>query len=491
MATTWTGAGLDGYWFTSANWSDGIPREQANALFANGDFGIISLTPDAGQQAVAGELGIKAATLGFATGWLYLDPVTVSSPEQTQDLLIGDATLTVAAGAHVAGAGVFTLKYQAIVTLYGSFHDAVGDVLGEGDQVTISGQGAAWVNTASFYLGTGGAAAQLLINQGGALKVTQVATIADGSAIVTGAGSIITAGTLEVGNGLSGTLTIENGAQVTDVSGIVADSPSATVLLTGAGSSWTNSNGLLIGDQTGQAAVTVTDGAKLGFAGGLSIDGTLVLDGTAKLNGSYISLEGGTIIAEPPPGQPTGPDVIIRHSVDLFGVGGGLDTAYLESVPGSRLAIAGTISESLVLPETLQIVTGTVVLQNSQNSISQIQIAAGTLDLAATGAAGGGSISFIGSGTLQVEAGVAVSELITGFEYSGQTLDLAGMKFGDASTYSYAPVANQQGGVLTVSNGTQSAVFDLSGYHNPSDFFFGHSSLGGGTQIYYEGPIHL
>ena len=187
---------------------------------------------------------------------------------------------------------------------------------GEGDQVTISGQGAAWVNTNSFYLGAAGGAAQLLITGGGALKVTQVATIADGSATVSGAGSVISAGTLEVGNGLGGALTIENGAQVTDVSGIVADSPSATVLLTGAGSSWTNSNGLLIGDQTGQAAVTVTDGAKLGFAGGLSIDGTLVLDGTAKLNGSYISLEGGTIIAEPPPGQPTGPDVIIRHSVD-------------------------------------------------------------------------------------------------------------------------------------------------------------------------------
>ena len=491
MGTSWTGAAQDGMWYAPTNWTDGVPRAHVATYFQDGKFGTILLALAPGQAAHAGELSIVGATLTFAAGPLHLDPLSTNPPSQAQDLVISGSTLTVDPSAQVSGAGIFTLHNQARLNLQGSFRDATGDVLGTGDAVTITGIGAAWVNSVSFYLGGTDASAHLAIRHGGALKVAQVATIADGTATVTGPGSSVTAGTLEIGNGPDGALVIENGAHVSDTSGIVGDSPLAGAVVTGTGSSWSNSNGLLVGDGTGQASLTVTDGAKLGFAGGLSIGGTLILDGTAKLSGSYISLQGGSIIAEPPPGHATGPDVVLRNSLFLFGTGGGLNIAYLESLPGARLVIQGAISESPVAPEVLQIVAGTVALENSGNSISKVEINAGTLDLTATGAAGGHNIAFIGAGTLQIEAGVAIPDPITGFEYSGQTIDFAAMQLGNASSYDYVPDASGSGGSLTVTNGTESSTLHLGGYHDPNDFFFRQTSIGTGTQIYYEGPTHI
>jgi T5SS/PEP-CTERM-associated repeat protein len=112
---------------------------------------------------------------------------------------------------------------------------------------------------------------------------------AAGMVVDTG-GALDLAGTFTVGKQLLGSLTIQNGGDVTSATGVLGESGNGNgiVTVTGAGSTWHNSGSVYVG---GQAAI---DGGN----GTISItnQGLVDVDGTLRLwPGGNVALDGGTL----------------------------------------------------------------------------------------------------------------------------------------------------------------------------------------------------
>ena len=136
--------------------------------------------------------------------------------------------------------------------------------------MTVTGAGSTWSNSSGVNIGNGGR---------GTLTIADGGTVTDGAGAiggapgsqgvvtVTGAGSTWTnTATLQVGGTAIGTLTIAAGGTVTSVGGAIGIGGAGfgsqgTVLVTGQGSSWTDSASITVGGFTGgNGALTVADG---------------------------------------------------------------------------------------------------------------------------------------------------------------------------------------------------------------------------------------
>jgi T5SS/PEP-CTERM-associated repeat protein/autotransporter-associated beta strand protein len=177
---------------------------------------------------------------------------------------------------------------------------------GSNNNILVTGAGSTWQSSGTIVLGnvTGGgpgsATGTLAITNGG--QVTTTANVAIGynpdggnglkdAVTVDGSGSKLTAAqTIYAGYYGTGALTVSNGAVVSDAAGIIAYSSYAaisensvgSVLVTGAGSLWTNSslivgdNAPLLGTGTSTATLTIANGGEVtsssaiivGFDGG-------------------------------------------------------------------------------------------------------------------------------------------------------------------------------------------------------------------------------
>jgi outer membrane autotransporter protein len=231
QVTNWIG-GTGGNWTNPSNWDNGVPNATYSA-FIDGGSAQIS-TP--GQKVNDLELGAASAAA-----------LTIQ----------GGGTLSNTAGPDTVGAGTLT------ITGTGSRYDSIGDLLigrgigsstvtvaaggqlstnrsfiGEGPGgvttvttiiATVTGAGSVWDAGSSFVLGGGTATSTLTVSDGGVLKAQDPVSIssigygAQGSALVTGAGSqILLGGNTQLaigeaigGTGGNGTLTIQNGGMVT------------------------------------------------------------------------------------------------------------------------------------------------------------------------------------------------------------------------------------------------------------------------------------
>lgn len=172
----------------------------------------------------------------------------------------------------------------------------VGVDSGSTGTVTVTGSGSTWTNSYELYVGFAGNGT-LTIENGGTVSNTVGNVGRDagstGTVTVTGAGSTWTnSGSLYVGRAGTGTLRIENGGTVTNGIGYIgASSPggAGTVTVTGAGSSWINSDNLYIG-LSGTGTLTIEDGGTVRVANTeLNLNGngngTLNLNGTAGNRG--------------------------------------------------------------------------------------------------------------------------------------------------------------------------------------------------------------
>jgi fibronectin-binding autotransporter adhesin len=142
----------------------------------------------------------------------------------------------------------------------------VGDGLkGAHNSVVVNDSGSVWTNSGSVSLGSNGPNNSLTITNGGVV-IDADAYIGNGAwenwssnnwAWVTGAGSLWTnSSSLSIGTvGPWNLLVISNGGSVVDAYGNLGDNDlyegSNTVVVTGAGSLWTNSSQLLIGAESG------------------------------------------------------------------------------------------------------------------------------------------------------------------------------------------------------------------------------------------------
>jgi len=358
--TVWTGA--TGSWFDAGNWSDGVPDASAEARIDNTGTGTIESTGAAAYRvtlgfdvADTGTLDVDSnATLDVTSdlsvgyggngalaigGGAIVNDYSgeIGYTTQSQSGIQGDAVVDGAGSAwnHVFelyvgyGTGTLTVSNGASVhNVYGYlgyFPESPGHSSGT---ATIDGAGSIWTNDANLHIGDGGTGV-VTVSNGGALVNGEgdlgYGFGSDGTATITGAGSSWTTnGFIYVGNDGDGTLNVMDGGMASSLGsfGYLAWDANSTgaANIDGAGSSWTNANGLYVGFG-GTGTLTITDGgsmqngtfANVGFSEGavgvLSVSGpgsTFGTGGALSIGGNvsgpggrgYLGVDdGGTVSA--------------------------------------------------------------------------------------------------------------------------------------------------------------------------------------------------
>jgi T5SS/PEP-CTERM-associated repeat protein len=171
------------------------------------------------------------------------------------------------------------------------------------NSVLVTGPGSFWNNRSDLKLGSIGSGNQMTIADGGSVRVAGTtylgydASASNNSALVTGSGSTWTnTGNLNVGfGGFGNSLTIAAGGAVFNVNGTLGGASSNAVTVTGTGSVWHNSGTLTLANGTltlaqGQAFANQymqNAGGTLAFQlGGTPVNGVLRVGGTAQLGGA-------------------------------------------------------------------------------------------------------------------------------------------------------------------------------------------------------------
>lgn len=169
---------------------------------------------------------------------------------------------------NLTNAGTVTVEGGGKLTDFGGF---IGNLPGSQGTVTVSGAGSIWTNTGTIVVGGQGAGTLTIqdggtVNSGGGGSVGLSAG-STGIVTVTGSGSNWTnrtGGGLNIGSLGTGALLITNGGMVINDTAFTANVGNAsgsqgTVAVTGAGSTWSNSSGVNIGN-LGTGTLTIAEG---------------------------------------------------------------------------------------------------------------------------------------------------------------------------------------------------------------------------------------
>jgi T5SS/PEP-CTERM-associated repeat protein/autotransporter-associated beta strand protein len=160
--------------------------------------------------------------------------------------------------------------------------------------VTVDGVGSTWTNSGSLTIGGGyyhGGNGTLSITGGGAVSNNDgiIGNLSDSSGLVTvsGAGSTWTnTGDLYVGNSGNGTLSITGGGNVSNTCGFIGNTSGSKgmVSVDGAGSMWTTSSYLYIGF-SGTGFLSITNGGmvRTNYGADIQSAGTVTVDGSGSI----------------------------------------------------------------------------------------------------------------------------------------------------------------------------------------------------------------
>jgi T5SS/PEP-CTERM-associated repeat protein len=284
--TIWTDT--TGDWFTSTNWSAGVPDSSTTAQINNGGTAQIMAI---GAAASLVELGVAAGdvgTLSISGGGTLLDGGALNIGENgtgtlniTKGGTVSDSDATVGSGSGSTGmvlvdgpgstwshdgaiiigdkanaTGTLTISNGGTMSTGGT---GAGSVIGNNPTstgtVNVSGAGSTWINSAALALSDAGGVGVLNILDGGVVSSGgSILGASSGSATVTltGTGSAWTIdGDLSVGDafGGAGTVTVTQGGQINSTNGFIGNGSSSTgsVTLAGANATWTNSGNVYVG----------------------------------------------------------------------------------------------------------------------------------------------------------------------------------------------------------------------------------------------------
>ena len=397
--TNWTGAVSNG-WFNPGNWNAGVPTAATSA-------NINTMTPNSTEVRGAG-----AAALNLAVGQ--------------------------------NGTGILVIQNGGTLTDVGGF---VGNLPGSQGTVTVSGAGSAWTNIGTVVvggLGTGTLTIQnggVVSSGGGGSVGLSVGSI--GTVTVTGPGSTwnnTPGGGLNIGSFGTGILTITNGGMVINNTAFTANigegaGSQGTVRVAGAGSTWSNSSGLNIGNR-GAGTLTIAEG-------GLVTGPTVTIAANAGSTGT-LNIGAGT-------GNPAAaPGTLAAPSVAFGGVGTGTGTINFNHTSADYV-FAPAISGG----GTVNVLAGTTILTGANTYFGATNVNAGTLragapntfsSSAATTVASGGTLDLNGFGqTLDrltngglVNMGTGTppgtSLFVTNYTGTGGTIAMNTFLGGDGST---------------------------------------------------------
>ena len=353
------------------------------------------------------------------------------------------------------------------------------------NSVVIAGAGSTWKGSGDLQIGSSGSGNSLVISNGATVGNGQVsyggviglgATSSNNSVLVTGSGSTWSnSGNLQIGyDGSSNSLVVAAGAVVSTVVnaplnyggviGLNSDSSNNRVLVTGNGSTWTNSGNLTIGNAGTGNSLTVANG-------GSAVAGAVIIGSSAGSSGTLnIGSLGGSDTA----------GAIITPTI-TFGSGSGtinfnqVDTATVtNAISGNgsvnQLGSGATIlSGSNNYTGTTTVSGGTLMANNTSGSAvgtSSVNVNGGTLGgtgiivgattissggTLAAGEGGSGNLTFMSG--LSLESGSTTSFTIhsandfTSIYMVGNTVNYGGQLFFDIASYN--PIA---GNVFKVFN---------------------------------------
>jgi autotransporter passenger strand-loop-strand repeat protein len=106
-------------------------------------------------------------------------------------------------------------------------------------------------------------------------------------------------------------------------------------------------------------------------------------------------------------------------------------------------------------------------------------LSAGTLEIATGGSTGGNTISFAGGGTLLLDDARHFDGLVAGFGGPNARLDLSDIAFGSGTTRSFVEDASGKSGMLSVTDGTNTASLTLLGQYLAGSFNIASDGHGG------------
>jgi T5SS/PEP-CTERM-associated repeat protein len=241
-------SGAGSKWVNSGQLTVGLTGEATGHVTIE-DGGAVSNT-----NGIIGREGV------FSTFPAAVGTVDVTGPGATW---INSGDLSVGRG----GIGTLSVAGGGAVT------NNIGYVAYEPDSegyVTVSGDGSKWTSAGNLEVGrqgagtlriTDGGEVSAFINQIGGSVFAQPG-VGSAEVLVSGAGSKLTSGfNTHIGYLGTGTLTIENGGNVTDANGFIATfgGSTGTATVAGAGSTWTNTDSMNIGS-SGDGTLIVADG---------------------------------------------------------------------------------------------------------------------------------------------------------------------------------------------------------------------------------------
>jgi T5SS/PEP-CTERM-associated repeat protein/autotransporter-associated beta strand protein len=346
-------------------------------------------------------------------------------------LVIGDSgsgnSMSVEAGGGVvsAGSGV-ALGYN------------VGS---SGNSLLVDGSGSTLTSVSDLIVGFGGSGNSVVVSNGGTLTNSHYSYggviglnsgATNNSVLVTGNGSAWNSGgDLLVGWGDSGnTLTISNGGAVTSgqvnyggVIGFNASSTNNSVLVTGTGSTWSNSGDLTIGD-AGEGTLTIANG------GSVSANAVII----ASQAGSSGTLNFGSLGGSDTAGSLIGPGI-------SFGSGSGtINFNQVDSLIGSGFSGNGSLN---------QLGSGTTTLSGTNTYSGTTTVNSGTLVVQGQPSLGTSSVT-VNGGTL-VASGV-FTEFPLALNAGNMTLTGAGSSW-NTGTNTLSVGNSSQGASVVVAGG--------------------------------------
>jgi len=237
-------------WSNSANLSIGR-FGCSNLLTIAGGGWVHSTTGRVGWADTAGAMNSNNAVLVTGPGsvWTNSDRLYIGDLSAGNRLTISNGGVVVDSYGYVGATTNFSARNIVLVT----------------------GSNSVWRNSNALYIGVYGDTNQLTISDGAVVQnsfgyIGRFRSSSNNTALVTGPGSTWSnSSSLYIGdNGSGNQLTISNGAAVTDSAGYIGEISNSfynAVLVTGSNSVWNHSGGLLVGNNGSGNRLTVSNGA--------------------------------------------------------------------------------------------------------------------------------------------------------------------------------------------------------------------------------------
>jgi T5SS/PEP-CTERM-associated repeat protein len=450
-----------------------------------GGDGTLSITGGGAVSSVGGYLGYGTGSTGKVTvdgiGSIWTD---------NSGLYVGSDY-----SGYGAGSGTLSISNGGAVTSWGG---SIGTVSSASGAVTVDGAGSTWTNNGGISVGGAGGSGTLSITRGGTVSSWGGSISSYGSGLssmvtVDGAGSTWNNGYSWLwvgGNGGAGTLSITNGGSVYASYGAFigyGSGSTGTVTVDGIGSTWSNYGDVYVGGYGsggGTGTLAITHGGSVsnscGYIGANGSTGNVTVDGTgsawtnssdlyvgdysdnsggagtlAITNGGNVSVAGATYV---------GSGNNSMGAINFGANGGTLTTRSLFASP-TQLSGAGAINTRGLVSDVDLVFDSTSSLSQTLKLNSQGQNVAVNLDMtggaSANGALGAG---YLGSGSLAIRNGVAVTSNAGYLGYHGGSMGMATVD-GPGSTWTNSNnlyVGYSGSGTLSVTGG--GAVNSSSGY---------------------------